>query len=479
MASTDSRRSLCLRLFEVDGIKIATPETGPFVLKSGLKSPIYVDLRVIVSYPELLQSVARAMWECMQGKAKFDLMCGVPYTAMPIATVMAIENKIPMLMRRKEVKKYGTKKIIEGAFKAGQTCLVVEDLVTSAMSCFETIGPLKDQKLEVHDVVVLLDREQGGETNLKNGGINLHSVFKLSEVLDILEAAGKIQPSMSKDVKDFIRNNQVVKSVAPAVPSLRSLTFEERAEMCPNAVAARLFKLMAEKKSNLCASADLTTAKEVLALVDAVGPHICMLKTHVDILTDFTPDFLEKLQAAAKKHNFIIFEDRKFADIGNTVKNQYSKGMYQISNWSDITNAHILSGPGIITGMKEAIAGRQDRGLLLLAQMSSKDNLLDKRFETKALEWADQHKDFVMGFISMGAISEKHPHLIHMTPGVNLAAKGDQLGQQYKTPDHVIGERLSDVLIVGRGIYRAEDPAKAAQLYRNAGWEAYMKRIKN
>jgi len=152
--------------------------------------------------------VTAAMWEKVKD-LNFDLVCGVPYTALPIATVMSVENNKPMIMRRKEVKDYGTKKAIEGKFEAGQNCLVVEDLVTSGSSVFETTEPLEHEKLKVTDIVVLVDREQGGKKHLEEKGYNLHSVLTISSMLEILQKENKLDENMVNKVKKFIQANQV------------------------------------------------------------------------------------------------------------------------------------------------------------------------------------------------------------------------------------------------------------------------------
>jgi uridine monophosphate synthetase len=427
----------------------------------------------------VLTSVAECMWDVLASNgATFDNMCGVPYTALPIATCMSLNHDCPMLMRRKEVKEYGTKKAIEGAFEKGQTCLLVEDLVTSGMSVMETVRPLQHVGLKTTDVVVLIDREQGGEATLKKNGLKLHAVLPLSRVLRVLEKEGKMSKELVEEVQQFIAANQTGGEKKEEAPKKRE-TYTERAKIASNQCAKDMFHLMDKKKSNLCVAADVDTAKELLELAETLGPEICMLKTHCDLYPDFTEDFGEKLQAIAKKHDFLIFEDRKFADIGNTVVGQYSSGVHKIADWSHVTNAHIVPGSGIIDGLK-SVGLPKKRGLLLLAEMSSKGTMANGAYTEAAIQMAKDHKDFVMGFIATNPNAWKvewSKGLINMTPGVQLQVGGDSMGQQYNTPMNVICNNGSDVIIVGRGIYKAKDPAKAAREYRNAGWEAYEKSV--
>jgi uridine monophosphate synthetase len=255
---------------------------------------------------------------------------------------------------------------------------------------------------------------------------------------------------------------------------MKGLSYSQRAASALNPTGHRLLHLMDEKQTNLALSADLTTKQALLELADLVGPQICLLKTHIDILDDFTPDFPLQLQELANKHRFLIFEDRKFADIGSTVKRQYRDGIYRISDWADITNAHILPGPGIIEGLKQ-VGLPKGRGLLLLAEMSSEENLAKGAYTQQAVAWAEQHAEFVIGFICVRKLTPT-PAFIHMTPGVHLHPGRDSLGQHYLTAGQVIGELHSDVIIVGRAIYEADDPLQEAQKFRKLGWEAYQNR---
>ncbi len=264
------------------------------------------------------------------------------------------------------------------------------------------------------------------------------------------------------------------------------MTYKDRAIRAVNPAAKALFNLMDQNKTNLALSDDETDPAKFLELAEKLGPEIAVLKTHIDVLTQFSPSITQKLLELSRKYNFLIFEDRKFADIGNTVKLQYAEGIYHIVNWSSLVNAHIISGPGIIKGLGEVMAEKKDgtpRGLLLLAQMTPEGNLANAEYTKKGVEFADANKDIVAGYIGNGGDMAELKKLVAMsfvghvimTPGIQIQSKGDGLGQKYTLPEEAIAAG-SDCIIVGRGIYKAENPLEMAKVYRKAAWDAYLKR---
>jgi orotidine 5'-phosphate decarboxylase subfamily 1 len=249
------------------------------------------------------------------------------------------------------------------------------------------------------------------------------------------------------------------------------MTYEQKLQAATNPAAKKLLQLMIDKKTNLAAALDLTSGKQLLELLDKIGPEICVAKIHIDIIEDFSEEFLKQLIALKEKHNFLIFEDRKFADIGNTVQMQYAKGIYHIVDWADITNAHTVPGPGIIEGLKE-IGLPKGRGLLLLAEMTPEGTLAKGEYIQESIKMAQNNVDFVIGFITTKELVND-PKFINFTPGVKFGGGSDTLKQQYNTPEAAI-KGGSDVLIVGRGIYKVADPASEAKKYREQGWQAYL-----
>lgn len=173
---------LITKMFKYQCIKF-----GDFTLVSGRKSPIYVDLRRVVSFPDLFKAAAEAYVDILR-ELEFDLISGVPYAALPLCAVAAWQLNYPMIYPRKEPKAHGTGQNIEGAFQPGQRVILVEDVITSGSSILKAAETLRTAGLVVSDVVVLVDRKQGGSQALLEEGIVVHPVLDIFEIMDILKS---------------------------------------------------------------------------------------------------------------------------------------------------------------------------------------------------------------------------------------------------------------------------------------------------
>ncbi len=186
-------------LLEADCIKF-----GSFTLKSGVESPIYIDLRRLVGYPNLLSRVGEAYAKILVD-LQFDLLAALPYAALPITSTISFQMGLPMVYPRKEVKAYGTKSQVEGVFEVGQKAVVIDDLISTGGSKFEGIRKLEFAGLDVDDVVVLIDRSSDGGAELIKSGCKLHSVLQISDLLTYYEQKGIIDSQKIADVRNFLK----------------------------------------------------------------------------------------------------------------------------------------------------------------------------------------------------------------------------------------------------------------------------------
>ena len=201
METKDSKSET--RLLADDLLKSNCVRFGEFTLKSGKKSPIYLDLRRLVSYPQILKRVARAYANVLRG-IEFDRIAGIPYAALPIATAASMELNKPLIYPRREVKEYGTKAAIEGEYHAGETVVVLDDLTTTGETKFEAIEKLTSVGLHVREIVVLIDRAQGAKELLARAGYTLQAVTTLPDLLEIWRASNAITQEQYEAVKTFL-----------------------------------------------------------------------------------------------------------------------------------------------------------------------------------------------------------------------------------------------------------------------------------
>ncbi|MBK7218667.1 MAG: orotate phosphoribosyltransferase [Candidatus Promineofilum sp.] len=186
--------TLVLTLHDIGAVQF-----GRFRLHSGKESRIYIDLRLLVSFPAALRQ-ATAAYAGVLATLDYDLLAATPLAGLPIGTALCLHLDKPLIYPRKTAKSYGTGKNIEGRWSIGQTVVVIDDLITSGDSVLETVASVKAAGLHVRDAVVLIDREQGGREMLLAQGYRVHPVMSLRQMLEILVSHGRLSGSQRDEV---------------------------------------------------------------------------------------------------------------------------------------------------------------------------------------------------------------------------------------------------------------------------------------
>lgn len=218
----------------------------------------------------------------------------------------------------------------------------------------------------------------------------------------------------------------------------------------------KILELQRTKHSSVILSVDLCDKNEILQLIDKVGEYIVGIKLHNDIIHNFDDQFINDLVVLKNKHKFIIIEDRKFCDIGSIVEYQSEK----IMKYADIVTVHAVAGQSTIDGLRKHTL-LNNGSLLLIAQMSSSNNLIDKEYTKRTIELANKNKDIVLGFICQEKLDDT---FLHFAPGVSNILKEDNMNQNYNNSSSMFKKGIN-FIIVGRSIYTSNDPVKSVKTY--------------
>lgn len=204
---------LAKALWELGAVQFGDYTIG----RTTLHSPVYVNLRLLISDPRALQRAGRVINEnvrtlqqMLHPKVKpFQRVSGIPFGGLHLGLAFSLASKVPLVYVHPAKDNNGARAFVEGKYERGETVLLVDDLVTTGGGIIETAAFLKNEAgLNVSDVVVLLDRQEGAEERLRSHGYNLISILGLETMLNYLMASGRIDESWYRKSIDYIQRRR-------------------------------------------------------------------------------------------------------------------------------------------------------------------------------------------------------------------------------------------------------------------------------
>lgn len=194
------QKQLILRLYAIGAIQY-----GSFSLRKDFTTPFQIDLNGVISHPQVAKQICDALWEKAQ-HLTFDMICGTPLLGQQLATYLAWNHDIPLVIRRTDTKDF--EHVIEGIYKTGKKCLVISETLISGPEVLDTMDALIDEGLVVRDLLSLIDFELWGKKKVKQRGFSPHSVFTVTELIHILFEEGKIPGDAYKIICDFLQEQK-------------------------------------------------------------------------------------------------------------------------------------------------------------------------------------------------------------------------------------------------------------------------------
>lgn len=384
---------------------------GNFTLKSGQKSNYYVDIKKAISIPYLFNTIVDLLISNIKQIPDLDNCCivGVPYSGIPFASVISYKTNIPLILLRKNKKNYGSEKIFEGDIGT-KNIILIEDVMTTGSSIFETIHLFEELGYTVKYIFTIFQR----------GNLN-YSTFSQKNI----------------EYNYLISEQRNLNSKLTELSSIHP-------------IYDQLNIISANKKSNLILSVDKQNIQEVKNIIRICGNHIVAVKIHMDIYDESERDELRYFLNKSKlDYDFLVIEDRKFADICST--NLLQMQALKVEEYADIVICHGIAGFKFTEEIKLPV--------LLVSQLSNFGNLIDETYTKKCITAVRNHVN-IIGCISQSNLG--YNKCIYCKPGIRLGdIKTDNLDQQYSGKSAGI-----DFYIIGRGIINSENILNVCLKYK-------------
>lgn len=453
-------------------------------LKSGQNSPYYCNFRKLLSLPELFAELIEYIENFInKNNLEYDLLCGVPTGAVPLCSSLAFKMNQKQIMVRDKKKDYGMKNLIDGDYEVQNKILLLEDVLTTGGSILETIEKLKKSVLEVTDVIVLFDRNQEGSIILEKEGINVHALFNYKELINYIESSQLKDIHNLELLKFFYDTNQKNNiSFLENYNKKTGLTKKELMErdlklLFSSKNNRKLIEIIKQKKTTLCLSLDVPLWKKGKEILDKVGPYICMVKFHCELMVDW--DFentINEIKELSTKHNFLIMQDSKFIDVPKITEKQYKMTKYQIHKFANYITVHWENFIDIQKILKSEI----NLELVCVAEMNTLNHNFNeeyyKNIENLIVPVADKssslgYSNNINSIVSQSKF-KKNNNVLKFTPGV--IEKDDELKfvdeKRYRSIENAMVRDRNHIVIIGSNIIDEIDYVKKCKNCSELSW---------
>lgn len=459
-------------------------------LRSGETSPYYCNFKNILSIPDLnknlIDYVVKYINSIDESELSFNHICGIPMGSLSFASAIAYNLNKSQLLCRESKKNYGLKRLIEGEFKIGDKVLLVEDVLTTGGSTLEIYEKLKNQGLEITDVLVLFDRQHEGSLLLEDKKITVHSIFTFKDLINYLES---IQADMHvleslRFFYDKTQKNNILKiTESKNELSKKEILRIETELLVSNKLNRKLLKSIQNNKSSLCLSLDVPLWSKAKELLNELSPYICSVKLHIDLYTDWNSNCIQELKELKEKYNLVIIEDSKLIDVPSINQQKLNLSKYKFNEWCDamtlywsnyLANEKILNNNGIHP--------------ICVMDMNVKNDLINVNLDSikefsKSKESSSSKNNFMNNINTIVQQKEfkKYNNLLKLSPGVvceendlNYVEK-----ERYRTIENAIIRDKNHIVIIGSNILMADNIVEKCKESAKLSWYYFNLIYKN